>query len=216
MRLHVRPIEYSKTALAEWLSGTLEAPRLEEASSLKVYRLSSAPSGKHSLTECSEYERTWRSIAADVLGTLKGEHKKCVIWAQGPFDTSGLLPILSYVEQWNAIGLRYHIEGFTYPGGRGYYSSWISFEFERNNLKQIMGDSKIDFANARLAALVCGPALVESIIGIAFDSLGTLGVLQQQGILLASPQHFEGFDVVGLQDVLKAPIATLAAANGLG
>jgi hypothetical protein len=219
MSLYVDPVDYKESMLEQWIPSGSDYPLVEKEGGLKTFSISTAPIGKHPLSECAHYEARWRTVASSVVLALKGETDACIVWANGPFESAGLLPLLKYVECWNENGSRYHIEGFTYPGGHGYYTSWISFEFDVGTFDRMVRDDSIDFELARLAMVICDPRLVDAIISRGFGETRLMWILKHKSISLAFTRHFEGLYLVGPTEVVDARVARVRewlSSQGLG
>jgi len=206
MPLNIDSVDYSDSPFCQVLGSEMRQSPHTDRKDFRVYRVGSAPLGKHSLDECEEYERLWRQEAADTIIALRGDWHGATVWAEGAFESDGILAVMAYVDDWNKIGCRYHIEGFTYPGGRGYYTSWLSFDLDSTLFQRIMRDSTLNLEFIRLHMILCPTKLDEVILEMRFGEIELPWILANSVLAITSMAHFEGCYVLGAKDVIDRAI----------
>lgn len=194
MQLHIRSVPYSETTFPEgdaWAITPQCAP--EE---VDIQEVSTAP-GEHSLEDCLVYEGQWRERVTSVITALKGEERTCLVWAYGPLESDGVLLIMRYVDYWIDKGTRYHFQGVTYPGGRGYCSTWVTFEFDSETFEVMMRNESLELEYNRLSMILCAHELIGEMLEKPFQKIGVRWILEHDAIALSFISHFEGCYVFG-------------------
>lgn len=210
MALYVDVEGYSESRFQEQ-RGAWDASQLPDPlrRAFSTYSICTAPPKKHSLEECPRFEAEWRRIVTDVLFALQGEDLKCVVWAEGNFESDGVQLVMRYADDWNDKGLRYYVEGFTYPGGRGFWRSSVGFEFHKDVVVKMVMDESIDFEFVELTMVLCLPNLIPDILSKPFEHIGLEWILTHDALGVVSIRHFEGCHVVGLTDTVGAAMGRL-------
>lgn len=204
--LRYEMLNYESTpfaAVPHWLSGASAA--CVQGMPLSGIRVTSAPPGRHDLEMCSEYERQWRSVAADVLYALM-ENRRLLIWAEGRVEPGALIDVL-----WH-VGLEepaptFHLAAVTKRSAGGFVESWLSFDPIGQLLARLFADNDIDFELARLhGLLVPRSALlsdhaVTALLTQRFWEIGFYS-LPENTLAVGFDAHFEGCVFVGRPDAL--------------
>lgn len=163
-------------------------------SEIAVLRISTAPRGKHDLAMCATYSRAWRDKFGSLLSLLTANQLQCFIWAEGPYESDGLLRFLQYVDQWNDRGLIYYIDAVRSEGGRGYYSSWASVEFNSEVLESAMNDEDLDFEMIA-GGVIAQPSTLHADYCKALEEIGPRILTAGEGLVFRSITHFEGCEL---------------------
>ena len=135
--------------------------------------------------------------------------RRCVGWAQGPFQSYGLIDFLRYVDFLVEAQAGYHLEGFTMPPVKGYRTTWFSFDFAPKMFEAIMRDKNLDLETVQLSMLFVPESGAENVIETAFYNIGTGWVLRHQAIALTCTRHFEGCHILGDRNLIDPCIALL-------
>jgi hypothetical protein len=138
-----------------------------------------------------------------VVSALKGEERACLVWVYGPIESDGLLLVMPYVDYWIDRGTAYHFEGFTMDRGRGYCSSWLTFEFDPEVFAAMMKDDRLYLEVLPISMVFCEDAKVEELLEKPFWKVGVQWVLEHNALALASPVHFEGCYLFGREDTVN-------------
>jgi len=214
MRLFINAIDYTKTQFPD--GGLWDRSQLPESpeAGFENASISVAPPGKHDLNECPKFERLWRAVFPDIVKSLKGETRVCLAWATGPLLSDMLVPFLQYVDLWNDAGSRYHVASVTSPGGKGYHTSWIAFECEREALTEMMKNKELELEWVRLSMLFVQDDLVASVLSRPFWEVGLTWAIAHRALALTTSPHFEGCYIVGPRAEMDDAMARVRQLRG--
>ena len=204
LQLYIRDRAFHDTTFPDVESWDIS--RLVEGQRFGVRYISAAPPGGHSLSDCERYEAIWRANVTAVVSALKGEERACLVWVYGPIESDGLLLVMQYVDYWIDRKTSYHFEGFTKHRGPGYYSTWLTFEFDPEVFATMMKDDRLYLELLPISMMFCDDAQVEGLLERPFYKVGVQWILEHNALALSSPRHFEGCYIFGLQDTVDEAI----------
>lgn len=162
------------------------------------------PPGKHDVSLCESYERSWRLQASKVITHLTGSECVCLMWATGPILWDGLPRVLNHsLDQ----EMRYHIESETSDSDVGYLTSWFSFEYREKYFTSLMEDEEADLEYTRLQALILEQGIVGDVLTKPFQDIGLVWIMKHGVIGLSSFSHFEGIYIVGDNSVVQEAVS---------
>lgn len=192
MNLQVLEIDYADSVFIKYGPGWA-APSPVQLE-FKVFRISTAPPGKHDLGHCEGYERQWRKVAPLVFSALRKQLGGFLSWAIGPMEQGELPRLISHVID---ADLRFHIPEVTYDGQPGYVTTWLSFEYQDELFRQLMEDRAVDLEYASISSIALSQDRMNEVFAMPFHQIGAEWVLDTRSIAIAPLSHFEGCYLFG-------------------